>query len=242
MLYLLYGSDTLRSQQKLNEIIEEFRRAAGSNLTVYRFDAEEEDCASINAVLEGESLFQARKLVVIQHALRSRKFKSLKVQKFKDAKNAIVVLRERELDAAGVKELAAAKPWCSKIQEFRMPSSPTDDKAIFKLGDVFFTSQREARRRLLELLASGEDERYVFSYLANQARTLLAVKSYMEAREPVPTSVGIHPYVIKKASALVHRLSMEEIGQMLRRFFEEDLRVKTGLSTPKDSLLRLLTG
>lgn len=237
MIFVLYGSDTFRSKQKLKDIIGEYRQKAGEDLAVYRFDAEEADLMAINAALEGESLFQRRKLVVIQHALRSDQFKGLRL---KSLKNTAVVFWERELDAAAKKHFEELKQIGAKIQEFRAPAPVGDDKAIFKLGDVFFTSQKEARRRLLELLASGHDEWHVFSYLANQARTLLLVKSYMEAREPVPAHHKIHPFVIKKASAAVRGFSTEKLRQMLQGFLEEDLRIKTGLSTPKDSLLRLI--
>lgn len=237
MIFVLYGSDTIRSRAKLKDIIEEYRQKAGEDLAVYRFDAEEDDSSAINAALEGESLFQTRKLVLIQHALRSDQFKGLK---FKGLKNTAVVFWERELDAAAKKYLGELKQFGAKIQEFRTTAPITDDKAIFKLGDVFFTSPKEARRHLLALLTSGHDERHIFSYLANQARTLLLVKSYMEAHEPIPTHHKIHPFVIKKASAAVRGFPMDKLRQTLQDFFEEDLRIKTGLSTPKDSLLRLI--
>lgn len=239
MIFVLYGSDTVRSRAKLKSIIEEYRQKAGEDLAVYSFDAEEDDSSVINAALEGESLFQAHKLVVIQHALRSDEFNGLE---FKNSKNNTVVLWEMELNAAAKKYLGELGQLGAEIHEFRLPAPVVDDKAIFKLGDVFFTSPKEARRHLLTLLASGHDERRIFSYLANQARTLLLVKSYMEAREPVPAYHKIHPFVVNKASAAVRGFSTADLRQTLQGFFEEDLRIKTGSSTPKDSLLRLLTG
>lgn len=120
------------------------------------------------------------------------------------------------------------------------PLAESRDLNIFSLGDTFFTSRKEALRILLGLIHDGYDEFNIFSYLLNHARTLLTVKAYSEMREPILASHGIHPFVIKKATAIVRGLSMVELQQVFQRFFEEDLRIKIGLSTPRDSLFLML--
>jgi len=243
MLYLIYGSDTTRSQQKLNEIIEEFRKKNGGDLAVYRFDAEEDELPPIKTALETNSLFQKKKLVVIQHALRADKlggFKNIKFKELKDSSNTIVVLREWELDKTAIKRLAEIKPLCSKIQEFKTERHTEKDTRIFELGDVFFTSLQDALRRLHEILADGYDEFNIFSYLANHCRILLTIKAYSEMYQPIPASHGIHPFVIKKAAAAVRGFSIVQLRHMLQRFFEEDFRIKIGLSRPAESLFRIL--
>lgn len=125
--------------------------------------------------------------------------------------------------------------------EFKnLPQAGSRSVNIFTLGDTFFTSKKEALRILLGLMHEGHDEFNIFSYLLNHARTLLTVKAYSEMREPLMASHGIHPFVIKKAAAIVRGLSMMELRQVFQRFFEEDLRIKIGLSTPRDSLFGML--
>lgn len=240
MLYILYGSDTARSQQKLEEIVETFRKKNGGTLSVYRFDAEDEDPAAIHAVLESGSLFRQKKLVVIQHALRSAAFKNIKIQKLKDIKDAIVVLREWELDAAGLKRLAEIKPWCFKIQEFCLQKKQNFNTSVFQLSDVFFTSKKMALRRLSELLAQGQDEFKLFSYCANHARTLLLIKSYAQIQKPVSPHHGIHPFIIKKSSALVRELSLGHISNYAQKFYEADIKIKQGIMKPQEALLTIL--
>ncbi len=111
---------------------------------------------------------------------------------------------------------------------------------LFGLGDTFFAAPREAMRHLVELFETGHDESTVFNYMANHARTLLIVKSYLVGNERVSDRHGIHPFVIKKASLAVGALSFERLTAILREFFEEDWRIKTGLSRPYESLLRIL--
>lgn len=112
--------------------------------------------------------------------------------------------------------------------------------SVFDLGDAFFSSPRDARRILLPLLAAGEDEMRVFSYLVGHARTLLMVKASMERGSSLPAAAKIHPFVAKKASRQVGMLSVTDLVRILRRFLDEDRKIKTGASSGRESLLRLL--
>lgn len=238
MIYLLYGSDTRRSREKLNEIIAEYHGKYG-DLNVHKFDAEEDGEGEIKNALEASSLFSQKKLVVIR-GLSKVPEKEAIFKTFEHLKDTIVVLWERELSK---EEFAQILPYAVKVQEFKEALvRPIDDKAIFRLGDTFFTSPREGLRTLLGMLHEGRDDFNIFSYLANHARTLITVKHYSGSGKDVPPSHGIHPYVIKKAAALVRGLSQEKLAASIRQFFAEDHKIKTGISRPRDSLLSLLVG
>lgn len=113
--------------------------------------------------------------------------------------------------------------------------------SIYALGDTFFSYRdKDALSTLLHLFYQGEEEFSMFSYLASHMRTLITVKSYVDSRVPVPSSLGIHPYVIKKASVIARNISMDTLLESHTKFFEEDVGIKTGLSRPKDSLLLIL--
>lgn len=112
--------------------------------------------------------------------------------------------------------------------------------SVFDLGDAFFVSPPRARHILLSLLAAGEDEMRLFAYLAGHARALLMVKASLERGGPVPAAAMLHPFVVRKASAIVRALSVADLARTLRRFLDEDRKIKTGGSTARESLLRLL--
>ena len=239
MIYLLYGSDTRRSQEKLNEIITEFR---GKNpaFNVYRFDAEESDPAEVKNALETRSLFAAKKLVVIKYPSQALDHEKLHawLKNAKGASDSTLILWDRALDA---KTLSEITPFCRKIQEFReIKKPPLPESNIFRLGDTFFTSRREGLRNLLSLLHQGHDDFNLFSYLANHARTLLTVQHYLENKKSVHPRHGIHPFVIKKASAIIRTIPFERLRRMFQRFFEEDYKVKVGISKPRDSLFHMI--
>ena len=114
------------------------------------------------------------------------------------------------------------------------------ESSIFSLGDVFFTSPRAALGVLLNLLRQGQEDFGIFSYVASHARTLLTVRIYLEKRTSVPAHHHLHPFVVKKASVLAGRLAYEKLRSLPEKFLEEDLKIKIGLSQPRDSLFRIL--
>ncbi len=241
MLYLLYGSDIQRSNQKLNEIIEEYRKKYGG-LDIYRFDAEEDAFPEIRNAIEAFSLFTPKKLVVLKYvSLAPAKEEFYRIfEKFGKVPDTTLVLWDRELEA---KDLSELRPYCDKTQEFKLPApgfAPGKNADIFKLGDTFFTSPREGLRTLLGLLKRGHDEFNLFAYLTGYSRTLLVVRHFLENKKPVPAKHGIHPFVVKKVSAFVGSLPKEQLLETHQRFFEEDRKVKVGISKPKESLFALL--
>lgn len=111
---------------------------------------------------------------------------------------------------------------------------------VFDLGDSFFTNRAAAVQTLMSLLEQGEDEMKIFSYLAGYARTLLTLKDYASRGRVVPSSSGIHPFVVKKTARLVAALDGRVLASSLKNFCEADVAVKTGIAKPADAMLRML--
>lgn len=239
MICLLYGSDTRASQKKLAEILEEYQKKDKSGLPVYRFDAEEDGLSTIKNTLKNGSLFFEKKLVVIKYlSLSSYREELLHLLKpMKDSTDVAIFLWEREL---AQETLVTVKLLCKKTQEFKRLSKPEPSASVFTLGDHFFFSTREGLRHLLQLLDQGHDETGIFSYLTNHARTFLTVKHYAGRKTPVPKTLGIHPFVVKKADLAVRTLTIPNLESSLGRFFREDHKIKTGVSTFRDSLFSLI--
>ena len=111
---------------------------------------------------------------------------------------------------------------------------------VFDLGDAFFTHKLRAIGILHRLLQHGEDEFGLFSYLVNRSRALIAVKQCAEEHRPVPSWLKLHPFVVKKTESLARSLTPAQCAAFMKRFFEEDFRIKVGLSSPRDSLMGML--
>ena len=109
---------------------------------------------------------------------------------------------------------------------------------VFALGDAFFISPAEAARHLSSLLASGENEHSLFGYLTNYTRKLLAIRAAAAEGRSMPAD--LKPFVVQKGLALVRRLPPGILTNRLRQFYEEDWKIKNGLSTPRESLFSML--
>lgn len=122
----------------------------------------------------------------------------------------------------------------------RASADAQKQRTLFELGDVFFIHPRHAVALLYRLIEQGEDEFGIFGYLAGHARTLAAVKHSQESGRPLPPETKIHPFVFKKAQQAARSIPFLRLTAGITLFFEEDWRIKTGLSTPRDSLLVIL--
>lgn len=109
---------------------------------------------------------------------------------------------------------------------------------VFALGDTFFTSPAEAAHHLFSLLAAGEKEHGLFGYLINHTRKLLLIRASAAGGRPMPAD--LKPFVIQKGLALVRRMPPGMLTNRLRQFYEEDWKIKNGLSTPRESLFSML--
>lgn len=102
MILFLYGQDSYRSRQKLGEIIEENRKAHQSGLNLKVIDCSASDFSEFKQALETISMFEDKKLIVLQGALASPKFEKalLDYQKELSAekKDNIVFYEDKEVD------------------------------------------------------------------------------------------------------------------------------------------------
>ena len=284
----------------MNEIIAQYREKAGNNFNFHRFDLTENRAEDIKCVLESGSLFESKKLVVIEYAFAAAEsFPQIKsaVAAARHALDTILILWDGALDNAGSGRLKEIQDADVKSQEFRLLAprelkkwleeeartrgvalKPDDflrlaswgadlwrianelDKmallngrntqrnisfsveppTIFHLGDVFFTSRAKALPALFDLLDGGQDEFNTFSYLSGRARNLYLVKSCEEQKKAIPKSIAPHPYVVKKSAVITRTIPTKNLEQGVKRFFEEDFKIKIGLSRPKESLVHIL--
>ncbi|KKW21780.1 MAG: hypothetical protein UY64_C0013G0005 [Parcubacteria group bacterium GW2011_GWA1_51_12] len=122
MIYLLYGQDSYRSREKLNEIIGEYRAKTNGVFDFHRFDAEDDATDLLERAGQSASLFQKKKLIVIERPSRGSEafLKKLRLLAgvWEDDKNTIVVLWD-DADKTGLKKvLAIVEPMAAKTQEY----------------------------------------------------------------------------------------------------------------------------
>src|SRR3989338_1553168 len=99
MLILLYGQDTYRSRQKLNEIIEQYKKIHQSGLNLI-WQKENLNFEKIREAIESVSMFNEKKLIILEDIFQNNDFQEkffeyAKKSKLKENKDIIAVLYEK---------------------------------------------------------------------------------------------------------------------------------------------------
>lgn len=101
MILFLYGVDTYRSRQKLNKIIEQYKKTRKSGLNLQYIDLAEQSFEDFKIQTRSLAMFQEKKLIILFNAFNNKDFsdKFLKEkQKFLDSENVIVFYEKEKAD------------------------------------------------------------------------------------------------------------------------------------------------
>lgn len=94
MILFLYGPDTYRSRQKLNEIIEHYKKIHKSGLNLKYFDGQNLDFQDFENEIETISMFKEKKLIILENVFSHEGFKEeflKKEEKFVNSDNIILI-------------------------------------------------------------------------------------------------------------------------------------------------------
>ena len=103
MLIFLYGSDTYRSRQKLQEIIENYKKAHKKGLNLKYFEGKDFDFGEIQNEIQQTSIIAGNKMLILEDTFSNIDFKEkfLKRSKnFINSKDLILFYEQKELPAA----------------------------------------------------------------------------------------------------------------------------------------------
>ena len=101
MIIFLYGADTYRSRQKLNEIIDHYKKIHKSGLNLRYFDGENLTFQDFKSAFETTSMFREKKLLVLKDVFANKDFQEefLKEgKKFVNSDNIILIYEKKEID------------------------------------------------------------------------------------------------------------------------------------------------
>jgi len=121
MLIFLYGPDTYRSHQKLNEIIANYKKIHKSGLNLKYFDFKKDSHQEFKDEFQTISMFQEKKLVVLENTFSNTEFKRKFLEnskKFIDSKDIILFYEENEFSKNDALFNFLKKQ--AKVQEFEL--------------------------------------------------------------------------------------------------------------------------
>ena len=166
MIIFLYGKDTFRSSQKLNEIIEHYKKIHKSGLNLKSVDLSEADFQEFKNDARTISMFQEKKLIVLRNTSQNKIFQEAFLENKKNyiSSDDIFVFIEEEIPGNNkffnfLKRNARAqefrilqgvqlKNWVKK--EFNKYGAKTDndslDKLIESVGNNLWRMENEIKK------------------------------------------------------------------------------------------------
>lgn len=114
--------------------------------------------------------------------------------------------------------------------------SPKMEADIFATIDAIAQKDKKHALALIyKHLAKGDSPYYLFTMLLYQFRTTLEIKDMLERKVPYQEMLSkskMHPYVLKKGSAVAERFTIEELKKTYQKLFQLDHSMKTGRIEP----------
>lgn len=121
MIIFLYGEDSYRSRQKLDEIISQYKAVRKSGLSLIDIDASQVDFSEYYHQLCANSMFVQRKLFIVKNLFSSKSFQGEFLEKIPQMKNLedVVVIYQNDAPDARLKIYKELKKH-AKSQEFSL--------------------------------------------------------------------------------------------------------------------------
>lgn len=101
MLYFLYGPDSYRSRQKINEIISHYKEVRKSGLNLIYIDAQEKDFDDFYNTFNISPIFVENKLIIVRNVFLNKKFQEEfleHIETLETLKDIIVIYEGSEVD------------------------------------------------------------------------------------------------------------------------------------------------
>ena len=204
MIIFIYGQDTYRSRQKLNEIVDHYKKTRKSGLSLNFFEGENLNFQEFKNEMETVSMFKEKKLAVLKDIFSNQIFKEefLKIKEvFSKSDDIVLIYQGKEMKKNDALYRFLKKN--SKSQEFNFLEKDKLKSWVRKKiesygGDI----EGKALEKLLESVGSD------LWQMENEIKKLVSFKDGKTiTQEDVELLVGqkIDAYIFKTIDALAER-------------------------------------
>ncbi|MCK4540526.1 DNA polymerase III subunit delta [Candidatus Parcubacteria bacterium] len=223
MIIFLYGEDTYRSRQKLNELKLKFIKdidKRGDNIKL--INTESAGLDEINEAFSASSLFVSKQMVIIENILKSKKMQKplLEILEKKETNNIIIFYDEHSGEKLGANKFFKFLSKQKFVQQFKKLSNTETANWIKKTT--------EKRGGKISLRASGTLAGLVGSDLWQISNEIDKLISYKKAQAPE---------LIENAGQA--EINDKDITEMVRGKFDENIFALTDAISQKNKALSL---
>ncbi len=209
-MIVIHGENTIKSRNKLVEIIEETK---GKNILVERVEAKNLDLPTLESKLQKTDLFGHGRMLVIEelHSLRRSKKKNRLIEMTAETEGVDICLWEkRKLTKNMLKKLHA-----DKVYEFSLSNSLFDWLDSVSPQDSTKSKQIKLFRQAVE----SNDAYMCFIMLARQVRMLIQAKDGGKIKGPY--------FVVNKVKKQASRFNFSQLLKLHQQLHQIDLNLKT---------------
>src|SRR3989339_832001 len=236
MLIFLYGEDSFRSRNKLNELKANF--------------------SQINESISPSSLFASKRMVVIENIFANSKKTILD-----EILNYLKILKSDENIVIFWDEISGEKMSKNKLFNFKKGNSGEQGAAIqkedillmsrgnfneniFALTDAISQKNKALALSLFEQeLEGGTADTYLVHMITRQIKILLQIKEALEqglTPRKIINKLKFHPFVVQKTSVQAKNFTLAKLKNILSLLVYIDQKIKTGKVDAKTGLELLI--
>jgi len=212
MIYVLYGTDTAKSRNKLSKLISTLLSKKPDAMLV-RANSEDFKESFLEEHVQSQGLFEQKSIVVLDTIFENKVYKDIVLKKLKElqASNNVFVLLEVKLDAKSIEKLTK---YSAKVQECSLPKTKEKkfDFNIFELSDALGARNR---KKLWVIYQEGKmhniSDEEMHGILFWGTKNMLLCKKAKSA-----TEAGLSSFVYRKAKSQSKNYSENELANISR--------------------------
>ena len=209
MIYLLHGTDTIKSRKKLHTLLDSMFTKK-PDASYMRIERENFDESRIEEFAGGQGLFENKYIIVFDNLFVDKNIKEVILKKIKEISKSqnIFIFLEEKLNKT---ELNRFEKYAEKIQEFGASGSKKEKKFdIFSLTDAFGKRDKKGLWILYQKakLNNVSDEE-VHGILFWQIKSMLLSFNAKDAKES-----GLNPFVFRKSLGFIKNYSEGELKRI----------------------------
>jgi DNA polymerase III delta subunit len=210
MIYVLYGKNTQKSRQKLQELVRSLTKKK-PDAALVRIDKDNWDKAYFESLVESSGLFESKCIAVLDRLLEEKGSEETvldAVSELQRSENIFIVIEE----ALSKKASATLKKVDVKIQEFEGTAKRKSEFSIFSLTDALGKKDRRGLWVLYEkALAKGVSTEEIHGILVWQLKAIILAGNSATVKES-----GLSPFVYTKSKTFSMSFEEGEAEKLLK--------------------------
>ncbi len=222
MIYLIYGTDTHRTRNKLHELLEQAKKKR-PDAELFKITSENWDEYKFEELLVSQGLFEQKYTVVLDSLFEKKDCKAYVLEKALEMAGSeqIFLILEAALDAASLKKLEKV---AKQVQEFKKVENKKPDMNIFSVTHGLVQKNKKSLWvDYIGFLYTGVAPEEIHGIFFWQIKNMLLASLAGSQKE-----TGLSPFVYKNSLTGARNYKTEELKQMSSELVEMTHRVRIG--------------